>query len=65
MWGHLLHLLLVHVNLVWIFSREITFCKLLVDAFEVVVHWRHNSFLVPSGKVGKDFVLELARLVMY
>ena len=64
---HLLHLLLIHVNLVWIFSGETakdgaTFCKLIGDAFEVVVHWRHNRFLVTSGKAGKDFVLELAKL---
>ena len=39
-----------------------TFCKLIRDAFEVVVHWRRNSFLIPSGKAGRDFVLELARL---
>ena len=39
-----------------------TFCKLIGDVFEVVVHWRRNSFLVPSGKAGKDFVLELAKL---
>ena len=35
-----------------------TFCELIRDASEVVVHWRHNSVLVPSGKAGKDFVLE-------
>ena len=34
-----------------------TFCKLIDDAFEVVVHWRHNRFLVTSGKAGKDFNL--------
>jgi len=28
-----------------------------------VVHWRSNLFLVPWGKVGKDFVQELARLI--
>ena len=28
-------------------------------AFEVIVHQMTNSFLVPSGKAGKDFVLEL------
>jgi len=32
------------------------------DTYEDVVHWRRNSFLVPSGKSGKEFVLELARL---
>ena len=39
-----------------------TFCKLMRDAFETVVHWRRNSFLVSSGKAGKNFVLEIARL---
>ena len=29
------------------------FCELIRDAFEVVVHWRRNSFLVPSGKAGR------------
>ena len=32
------------------------------DTYEIVVHWRQNKFLIPSGKSGKDFVLELARL---
>ena len=39
-----------------------TYCKLIVDAFGVMVQWRRNSFLVPSGKDGEDFVLELAKL---
>ena len=26
------------------------------------MHWRQNLFRVPYGRVGKDFVLELARL---
>lgn len=64
-WGHLPHLLLVHVNLVWIFSGwdkdGATFCNLIGEAYEVVVHWRCNSFIVFSGNSGKDCVLELAR----
>ena len=35
---------------------------MLGDTFEVVVYCRHNSFLISSGKAGKDFVLEFARL---
>ena len=31
-------------------------------AYEVVVHWRQNTFLVPYGKGGCQFVRELARL---
>lgn len=39
-----------------------TVCELKRDsyAFEVMVHRKTNSFLVPSGKAGKDFILELA-----
>ena len=31
-------------------------------AYDVVVHWRCNLFLVPYGCGGKEFVQELARL---
>lgn len=32
-------------------------------AYAESVHWRRNVFAVPSGKSGKSFVLELARLL--
>jgi len=38
------------------------FCKSVKDAHEEVMHWKRNCFLLPSGRVGKDFALELARL---
>ena len=50
------------VDFQWGDSDGKTFCELIRDAFEVVVHWRCNNFLVPSGKAGNNFVLELARL---
>ena len=31
--------------------------------YDVVVQWKRNIFLVPSGKVGKAFVSEITRLV--
>ena len=34
----------------------------MMSAFEEVVHWRRNTFLIPSGSAGKDFVRELTRL---
>ena len=40
-------------------------CKLIRDAFDVVPHWRRNSFLVPSVKAGKDFVLEFQLVRLY
>ena len=30
---------------------------------EIHVHWRKNLFKVPSGKAGKAFVIEIARLL--
>ena len=39
-----------------------TFCDLIAAAYSEVVHWRRNLFLVPSGRAGKAFVTELARL---
>ena len=36
-----------------------TLCQLMKDAYETVVHWRQNCFLIPLGKAGK---VELARL---
>ena len=32
------------------------------DAYDEVVHWKMNLFLVPFGSVGKSFIAELARL---
>ena len=38
------------------------FCQRVTNAYEDIVHWKRNNFLVPSGKVGKSFIRELARL---
>ena len=48
-----------YVNFQWEDKDGATFCKSIGDSFEVVIRWRHNSFLIPSGKAGKDFALEL------
>ena len=31
-------------------------------AYAEVIRWKHNLFLTPSGKSGREFVFELARL---
>ena len=31
-------------------------------AYDEVVHWKRNLFVVPFGKAGKEFVQELTRL---
>ena len=35
----------------------------VTTAYNEVIHWRRNVFLVPSGTTGKAFVSELARLM--
>ena len=37
--------------------------QLINEAYDVVVQWKRNIFLVPSGKVGKAFVSEITCLV--
>ena len=39
-----------------------SFSHALEVAYSEVVHWRSNSFKVPMGRVGKEFVNELSRL---
>ena len=38
----------------------IDFAQQVSVTYDVVVHWRHNLFLVPYGRAGKEFVQELA-----
>ena len=38
------------------------FAETIHNAYSEMVHWRRNVFLVPTGKVGKQFVKELTRL---
>ena len=38
------------------------FIDLISSAYTEIVHWKRNVFLVPHGRAGIDFVLELTRL---
>ena len=38
------------------------FCRKIGESYEVIVHWRRNLFLIPSGSSGKVFVAEVAKL---
>ena len=40
------------------------FCQKVSTAYDEIVYWRRNLFLVPYGHVGRDFVHELARLFL-
>ena len=36
-------------------------CEKINQAYESIVHWRHNLFLVPYGNAGSHFITELAK----
>ena len=38
------------------------FCEKIHQAYESIVHWKHNLFFVPYGSAGSHFVTELAKL---
>ena len=38
------------------------FFQQVTNAYDDIVHWKRNNSLVQSGKVGKSFIRELARL---
>jgi hypothetical protein len=39
------------------------FSEVVNECYDEVVHWQRNVFKVPSGKVGKTFVRELAHIL--
>ena len=48
---------------VWGKSDSYTFETKITNAYEKIVQWKKNVFLLPSGKVGKDFIDEMTRLI--
>ena len=53
---------LLNLNFMWGNLDGISFTNAIHNAHKEVVHWRRNIFKVPSGRVGKSFVSELAHL---
>ena len=49
-------------NFVWGEYDSPTFIASLSSAYTEIVHWRRNTFKVPLGRGGKQFVSELGRL---
>ena len=49
-------------NFTWGRLNAQTFIGQIQDAYDKVIHWRRNVFLVPSGSAGCCFVDELANL---
>ncbi len=49
-------------NFSWGTTNGIELTNQMDQAYEQIILWKRNLFLVPSGKAGKDFVAEVARL---
>ena len=50
-------------NFIWSESMNgEDFIQAVSAAYEETIHWRRNLFLTPSGKAGKPFISEMARL---
>ena len=52
-----------YTNFEWGTLSGEDFAHVIHSAYSEVVHWRRNVFLVPSGKTGKAFVVELSKLL--
>ena len=39
-----------------------TMCDKVIACYSEVIHWKRNVFRIPSGKAGKAFVSEMAKL---
>ena len=38
-------------------------CDMIGEAYNDIIHWKRNIFLVPSGATGKLFIQEITRLL--
>ena len=48
----------------WGKTDLLSFGESIDHAYEKIVHWRNNLFLLPSGKAGKEFIDEMTRLII-
>ena len=48
----------------WGIHNADDFSHVLEATYSEVVQWRLNSFKIPLGRVGKEFVYELSRLFL-
>ena len=55
-----MHVVMPRPNFVWGQFEGIDFIQVVEAVYSEAVHWRQNLFKVPHGRVGKDFVSELA-----
>ena len=51
------------VKHIWGKYKDHEFEKNLLQAYETVVFWRKNMFLLPSGKAERKFIREVSRLM--
>ena len=53
-----------HETYFWNEVRETLFEKDLTDAYEKIVHWKRNLFIMPSGAAGKKYIEEITAALL-
>ena len=51
-------------NFQWGSKDGKAFCDMIDEAYDDIVHWKRNIFLLPSGVAGKSFIQEITRLLL-
>ena len=51
-------------NFQWGSKDGKAFCDMIDEAYDDIVHWKRNIFLLPSGAAGKSFIQEITRLLL-
>ena len=52
-----------HIDKLSIDTHEPDKFKIFKEIYDKSAHWRRNIFSLPSGKVGKDFITEMTKLI--
>ena len=50
-------------NFQWGLLDGKTFCEKIDEAYNLIIHWKRNIFLLPSGATGKSFIQEITHLL--
>ena len=50
-------------NFQWGSNDGKAFCDMIDEAYNDIIHWKRNIFLLPSGAMGKAFICEITRLL--
>ena len=52
-------------HFIWGESDSERFILVISSAYKEIVHWRRTTFMILSGPSGKEFILEMTRLLQH